>query len=398
MQTISLTSNGIYQFNDAALLPLHEASKFYGGSNLKVITDEITWHKVTTNRGVFAIHDSDINESVAVSFARNERGEDIRVLPSYMSLIKGKNRNGEIIRFTSVEAAKASKFKFSLYLGEFSETEFQDYYGSTSLLDYHDARARDSRIEGNVPSFHNEGDEYLVGLEVEKVQYELQQKGLAFKILEETGWKKERDGSLNSGGFEMVSPKLPLLDLARIKAACQPVAEYINSQSDSSCGGHINLSRKNVTSKELLTNAKGFIPILYSLYENRLNNHYCQAKNWKLYFSSIEKYSACYLKNSEVLELRIFSRVRNYETLEWRVRLLQQLLGDYGNNLNQYLLKLSNKDSALYKLFAEQYSHEKIGKKITLAAALSVRYGCGKVSISIAKKINERWGSTIIPY
>jgi len=183
----------------------------------------------------------------------------------------------------------------------------------------------------------------------------------------------------------------------RILKACEPVKKYINGQSDSSCGGHLNVSRKGVSSRDLLKGMKGFVPIIYALYENRLTNRYCQAKKWNNYFNYRDKYTAFYLKNENICEIRLFSRVTNYTTLQWRIKLLQTLFGDYGKNLNQFVLKMSNRDSSLYKLLNEQYEHDKIAKKITLVDELSRRYGCGKISKSVRAKVNDRFGYTVLP-
>ena len=146
-----------------------------------------------------------------------------------------------------------------------------------------------------MPKYHNDNDEYLVGVEVEKCDYDLRDEGDAWKILTETGWSKEEDGSLGSGGYEFVSPILPLFDMDRINKACVPVKKWINAKSNDSCGGHITLSKKDTRGDELLESFKQFAPIIYALYPNRLDNRYCRAKTWSKYFSYPEKYSAFYL-------------------------------------------------------------------------------------------------------
>jgi len=388
MSIQKLKEGVIYQVNE--LLPIHYSSS-YAKDNAQVVPDNEKWLKVQTSRGNFAFHKDEcpyeIKQAVDID------GKKIYVHEDYSHYVTAQNDNGDYIYFTCEEAAKANDFDFSIRLGRYWDKKSDSFYGDTTLFNYHHGINHQDKI----PSFVNDDDEFIVGIEVEKVDRRLQRDSLVYELLQNTGWKKESDGSLGDGGYELVSPKLPLLDMNRILKACEPVKKYINGQSDSSCGGHLNVSRKGVSSRDLLKGMKGFVPIIYALYENRLTNRYCQAKKWNNYFNYRDKYTAFYLKNENICEIRLFSRVTNYTTLQWRIKLLQTLFGDYGKNLNQFVLKMSNRDSSLYKLLNEQYEHDKIGKKITLVDELSRRYGCGKISKSVRAKVNDRFGYTVLP-
>jgi hypothetical protein len=357
-----------------------------------IIPDGENWIKVKTSKGDFAFHKDECKYELRT--AKDINGNNVLVHEDYSHYITAVKDDGDYIYFTSEEAAKANDFDFSIRLNRYSDKKSQNFYGDSTLFSYHQSI---HNVEGHVPSFVNDNDEFIVGIEVEKVDSRLQHDAPVFEILQNTGWKKESDGSLGSGGYELVSPKLPLLDMNRIVQACEPVKKYINAKSDSSCGGHINISRKGVTSKDLLKGMKGFVPIIYALYESRLTNRYCQAKKWSHYFNYRDKYSAFYLKNEAICEIRLFSRITNYTTLQWRIKLLQTLFGDYAKNLNQFVLKMSNRESSLYKLLNEQYEHDAIGRKITLVDELSRRYGCGKISKSVRIKVNDRFGYTVLP-
>ncbi|NDB86246.1 MAG: hypothetical protein EB127_26650, partial [Alphaproteobacteria bacterium] len=378
----------IYQVSE--LLPIHSSSS-YAKDNAQVVPDNDKWLKVQTSKGNFAFHKDEC--PYEIKQAIDIDGNKIYVHEDYSHYVTAQNDNGDYIYFTCEEAAKANDFDFSIRLGRYWDKKSDSFYGDTTLFNYHQGVTHQDKI----PSFVNDDDEFIVGIEVEKVDRRLQRDSLVYELLQNTGWKKESDGSLGDGGYELVSPKLPLLDMNRILKACEPVKKYINGQSDSSCGGHLNVSRKGVSSRDLLKGMKGFVPIIYALYENRLTNRYCQAKKWNNYFNYRDKYTAFYLKNENICEIRLFSRVTNYTTLQWRIKLLQTLFGDYGKNLNQFVLKMSNRDSSLYKLLNEQYEHDKIGKKITLVDELSRRYGCGKISKSVRIKVNDRFGYTVLP-
>lgn len=391
MSTNQIIPGIIYEVND--LLPVHHSSGHYK-ENARVVPDGINWTKVKCPDGDFAFNNSECGWRLVK--AKEVDGSEVTIHSRYSHFIQGNDENGDEHFFTCEEAAKAHEFDFSIRLGRYHKKTCERFYGDETLMDYHDGRINSS-VSDKLPSFVTDDDEYKIGLEVEKVDSRVQRDKLVFELLQNTGWKKERDGSLNSGGYEMVSPILPLLDMNRIDAACLPVLDYINAQSDDSCGGHINLSRKNTSSEELLKSMKGIAPIIYCMYEKRITNRFCQVKNWRDYFRYPEKYSAFYLKNRSILEIRIFSRVTNYQTLKWRIKFLQVVLGDYGNNLNQYILKLSSKESKLYKTMREQFTHDDIKQKITRIDILSQRYGCGKISKSIRKKVNDRFGEIVLP-
>lgn len=384
-----LSSGVIYQVED--LLPIHPSSKFHK-EGAKIIPDEKNWVKVNTSKGEFAFNKKENEYDLKI--AKDINGDKIYVHEDYSHYITAQNDDGDYIYFTCEEAAKANDFDFSIRLGRYHDKKSDHFYGDNTLFGYH---TNIRNAEGKVPEFVNDDDEFIVGIEVEKVDSRLQHDALVYELFQTTGWKKESDGSLGAGGYELISPKLPLLDMNRIIKACEPVKKYINGQSDSSCGGHINVSRKGVNSRDLLKGMKGFVPIIYALYESRLTNRYCQAKKWLQYFNYRDKYTAFYLKNESICEIRLFSRVTNYTTLQWRIKLLQTLFGDYGKNLNQFVLKMSNRETPLYQLLSEQYTHQRIGEKITLVDTLSKRYGCGKISKSVRTKVNDRFGYTVLP-
>jgi hypothetical protein len=66
-------------------------------------------------------------------------------------------------------------------------------------------------------------------------------------------------------------------------------------------------------------------------------------------------------------------------------------MGDAGNNLNQFCLKFSSQESRLYKHLNKQYTRYKIFEKMRDVRKFSELYGCGKISKTILKKINDRF-------
>jgi hypothetical protein len=154
-----------------------------------------------------------------------------------------------------------------------------------------------------------------------------------------------------------------------------------------------------MTNEELLESMKNYAPILYALYPKRLQRHYCKAKMWSKYTRYNEKYSAFYLKDNGVVEIRLFSRVTNIANLKWRLDLLKLFILD-GGNLNQLTQKLGCQESALYKHFAKQYTHEKIGEKINLIDVYARTYGTHRngISPSVKARIVNTMGFDVFNY
>jgi hypothetical protein len=394
MSTQILKSGIIYKVND--LIPIHRANDGYE-DNAMVVPDGEKWVKVKCNDGIYAFNKEQFESDLYL--ATDIDNSEVYVHEYYSDYISGRGANGNLIRFTCEQAARNHDFDFSVRLGRWHDKKCVSFYGDEIRMDYHDRRIQNNgkHKDLQVPTYINDNDDFIFGIEVEKVDSDLLEDGKAFELYHETGWRKEYDGSLNSGGYELVSPLLPLYDMQRIEQACEPVKKYINAKGDNSCGGHVNLSRNGMDSRTLLKGMKGFAPILYALYHNRLENRFCKARKWNHYLINPDKYSAFYVKDSKIVEVRLFSRVPNYNVMKWRVRLMQTLLKDFGRNLNQFVLKISSDENELYKLMLEQYSLSAIEKKIQLIEKYAELYDCGTISNSVRDKVNKRFGKILLP-
>lgn len=228
------------------------------------------------------------------------------------------------------------------------------FYGTERILPYHSQLRAD----------HSATSKWKIGLEVEKVCPSLQLDELAYKIFEETGWAKERDGSLGDGGFEMVSPILPMTDKKRLKKSLALVKKYMECDSNNKCGGHINVSSEDQSSEQILETLKSSLGFLYAIYKNRMNNHYCAARTYSNYISTPTKYSAFFLKNPKILEIRLFPAVKTTKSLLWRVDLLKILLTTIKGNFITKVASMNKKKSWLVWHLSKIYSAADI-KRIT---------------------------------
>jgi hypothetical protein len=374
-------------------IPVYAYSSFYV-MNGKVVPDGTNFIRAKTSDGDVAVHSSEVSHTCLK--VKDVEGNDVYCIRGEYPYIEAR-RGDRYVYFLDELSAERNGFKFSFRLNCFADGEHHSFYGDEKTLRYHTHAERIS-AKNRLKQFHTEQDSVLMGLEVEKVDYSLRNNGEAWKILEETAWSKEEDGSLGSNGYELVSPILPLFDINRIKQAISPVTDWINGDSNEDCGGHITLSKRETTTEAFLESMKQFAPILYSLYPKRLENRYCRAKQWSKYFSYPEKYSAFFAKDGMGsiggrVEIRLFARVRNEENLLWRIELLQLLVND-GGSLNQFAQRIGCPESVFYKHFAKQYTHEGIGKKLRLMDEYSKKYGTHRngISPSVKKRINNTMG------
>jgi hypothetical protein len=383
------------------LIPVYHYSDFYV-SGAKVVPDNVNWFEVRSS--IDASQNCALHKSELVYQSRackDESGNTVYCLKNY-PFVRATDKESNYVYFINEAAAEAANFKFSFRFSGFHDASCSQFFGSEKVLSYHTSQDKAKDLLRLKP-LHTEADEYLLGLEVEKVDSDLKDKGDAWELLHSTGWSKERDGSLGDSGYEFVSPILPLFNTDVVRDSIAQVGEWVDGGTSSSCGGHITLSKRGLSSADLLESFKSFAPIIYALYKGRLENTYCKAKLWSKYFQYPEKYSAFYIKDGGTklggrVEVRLPSRVVNQEQLLWRVELFQLFIKD-GGNFNQLCQKIGCPESALYKHFAKQYSHEKIGEKLRLSDEFSKTYATHRngLSPSVKKRINNTMSFDVFP-
>lgn len=267
----------------------------------------------------------------------------------------------------------------------------EDIYGDISTMRYHSQYHPE--IDKQFTKFmDNSNGAVNFGFEAEKVDTDYVNAGIALKLAHETGFKKELDGSLGCDGFELISPVLPLFNQSVIDECIKPVKSLLNANTNNNCGGHINISKNGVHSFNLLKGIKGSLPLLYMMYERRLTNHYCEAKKFASYLRRPTKYSACYVKNAQILELRLFPAIKNTRVLQNRINMMRIIMQEmYGLSAMKVMVKLADPSSNLHKHVLDilDGNLDKLAEKIVLFAGYSEKYACGKISIPAKKKVNK---------
>jgi hypothetical protein len=380
MEKKTLEKGILYAKKDVELLPIHHASDYYDYDNeLYVIADGENFVACETDNGKSALHVHDYR----LSKYKKANGDECNFVRGYKNVIVAEDNNINHY-FEDERACEVNGFGYSLRLKRFAKKEDRRFYGDEHQLAYHTHQGTDATY---LPKFHNDSDEWLLGVEIEKDDSDMCSEGVAYQMLQETGWCKERDGSLGSYGYEMVSPILPLFDNNRILEATKGVERFLNGKVSSKCGGHMNISNKHMSVDDLMKNFKPLMPFFYALYPKRTIVNYSQAKKWRDIISSRNtKYSALF-KKSNCVELRIPHGCRNVKTLMWRVELMQILLSDIGNNFNQYMMKLSTPTSKLHQHYLKQYDSDKMKEKVQLTYRMAQQYQHGSLSPSVKQRI-----------
>jgi hypothetical protein len=225
------------------------------------------------------------------------------------------------------------------------------YYGHEPdepeyLCGYGDAEHRD----------HSDGSKVKFGIEVEKEDQAALESVYHDDLFDNTGWAKEKDGSLGCDGYELVSPTYDLMNLSKFYKALEDrdIARHINGDYSDSCGGHITVSVEGYTASELYEGMTGFFPLIYGLYPKRTTQNYCKAKCKRTMAMSPEKYSAFYIKRG-MLESRIFPAFRNVENVKWRIELMQIVISNINASESEVLKMLVNRNSRLHKHIVKMY-------------------------------------------
>jgi hypothetical protein len=219
---------------------------------------------------------------------------------------------------------------------------------------------------------------FRVGFEIEK---EDDDAGMIHysDLYDEVQWCKENDGSLDSDGYELVSPTFDLFDgkLDEDIENSRKLRTLINGNYSSNCGGHINLSARDFNPRQLFEGLVGFSPLLYALYEHRLEGGYCKAKMKHQYYDA-DKYSAIYIKNF-LVEFRIFPAVRSVKNLLWRRDLIRIMCKNINADEISVLKMMTNQSSELYKHLRKIFTQEEVLAKVTQFIKFADEYGNKKI-------------------
>ena len=209
---------------------------------------------------------------------------------------------------------------------------------------------------------------WFVGIEVEKEDLDVRNRCAYANCDLGNGWIAESDSSLNrQTGVEVVSPVMNLMDTASLFAEYDRLDWVMNAGHSRCCGGHITISRKGMTSDQLVAKLMPFVPMLFSLYEGRLSNGYSgiQSKH------EIERGTrrAIHRKSGGAVEIRIFSAVPSLEGIKFRTKLVQWIANAIDSGKYSTYTDVADamfNDKKLFKLLKTQYDNGKLRRKQAL--------------------------------
>lgn len=225
--------------------------------------------------------------------------------------------------------------------------------GEHNLRNYHDKNFSDL----------SNGSRFTVGFEVEKEDSSF---SADYHDVEPDGWTLESDGSLDEeNGFELISPILPLSNIAEVNRQIDLMALYINAEYSSNCGGHIHMADTTKTSRETADGIRGYEPLLIAMYPDRKTGSYSRAKKFDDYLNHPEKYNAINVTDKTV-EIRIFPSPRNTDTLKFRAGMCLYMLKNPTKRAETIVKWLENDKHSFKKLMLKVYSPESIAKKVEL--------------------------------
>jgi hypothetical protein len=213
---------------------------------------------------------------------------------------------------------------------------------------------------------------FMVGFEIEKEDYDAYEIGWQ-KVFDRTQWLKENDGSLcDETGYELITPVYDLFSnkLDKDLLNDRDLVRLVDAGYGESCGGHINISSTIYSPVQLFNGIKAFIPLLYSMYNFRLDGEYCAPKKHSRLEIEHEKYSSVHFKGDRNLcrkdscmEIRIVSAVRSVKNLLWRRDLIRLMMDNINRSEREVLSMLLNDRSRLHKHMRKTYSEQTLRVK-----------------------------------
>ena len=137
----------------------------------------------------------------------------------------------------------------------------------------------------------------------------------------------ERDGSC---GVEAITHILPgdLQFIDKVNGMIDEAADVINSASDSRCGGHINISYKGLTARDIALKMRVGLPFVLSIWRERLNSGYSGGVSNPLVWmhqANSSRHSVFNFKGrvtGKLIEMRLPPRVKDVADLKFRHKLI----------------------------------------------------------------------------
>ena len=132
----------------------------------------------------------------------------------------------------------------------------------------------------------------------------------------------------------------------------------------------------------MLEGLSSFFPLLYALYDGRLEEGGYSPPKEKWKYHNDSGYAAVKLRGNRshganvygLVELRIFSAVRNVSNLKWRRDLVRLFIENFGKSEKDVLRLLVNPKSKLFRHLLKVYDVDRIVRKIGQFVSFTKQY------------------------
>jgi hypothetical protein len=275
-----------------------------------------------------------------------------------------------------------------------------EYYIDSSIAERHGYRWSERRdawyhiddypesVEDANANYHSQSRRDYSNSSTFKIAFEIEKEDSSAGLIHydqlhyNTGWCKEGDGSLDDDGYELISPIFDMYsnDLETAIGKSSDLETLINADYSDRCGGHINISCTTMSPNILFEGMSSFMPLLYAMYEDRVDKNYSKAKAKHQYHASGDKYSSVYIKPN-LVEFRIFPAVKNVKNLLWRRDLIRIMVDNMNKSELDVLRMMLNKKSRLHNHLRIVFSEDKILQKAEAFVRYSEIYNYKKLPL-----------------
>ena len=207
---------------------------------------------------------------------------------------------------------------------------------------------------------------FSIGFEVEKEDADVKESINYVHFKNATGWDKERDGSLNSDGYEIISPTYDLYDERLDRDLENDVLRnHVDAEYSRRCGGHIHIGAVGMSGRTFFDRMSPWIPLMYSLYVGRINGEHCKIKLNNDIKHSDDKYQSVRVLSNRI-ELRIPNAVEDSSNLLWRRDLMRIICDNLDVTPLRVVSMMTDKRSRLYKHLRKVYAESRMQVKLQL--------------------------------
>lgn len=236
------------------------------------------------------------------------------------------------------------------------EEDWEDEDNENGILHYHSNEGRGDESGGN---------RYRIGFEIEKEDDSVRSylANNLYDVLEKIGWAIEGDCSLDSSGFEAVSPIYPL-DIEKLSCTFQDdyIKQIAEADFSGRCGGHITISDVERTPQEVIDDIAGYLPILYAIYPKRVFAYNCAYKKDLLKDVYTHRSLSCRGRNKgDGVEFRIFNATDTVDDNIERAKFLKYMLEHKATTLS-HALKFLSDDGYFRENVLRLLTHERINE------------------------------------